>query len=156
MSFNIREATTVDLPPIIEAYQWLFGPPGGLPPNWDEARARDAIVEAIESEASTYFVAISSADASLAGICSAYLDLNSVRYGRRCWIEDLAVEPGTRSKGLGRALISEVKSWARERGATHLELDTGEARVDAQRFYEQLDPDQTTIGYGWYLDSPGA
>ena len=83
------------------------------------------------------------------------MDINSVRYGRRCWIEDLAVAPETRSKGLGRQLIGEVRTWARERGATHLELDTGKARDDARRFYEQLEPDQITIGYGWNL-APGA
>lgn len=153
MPFVIRDATTVDLPQIIDAYQWLFRSPGGVPPNWDEDRAKDAVVDTIESDSSVYFVAISSADAKIVGICSAYIDVNSVRYGQRCWIEDLAVEPGMRSKGLGRQLIAEAKSWAKERGATHLELDTGEARIDAQRFYEQLEPDQKTVAYGWDLGS---
>lgn len=153
MPFSIREATTVDIPPIIDAYQWLFRSPGGVPPNWDEERAKDAITETIESEASIYFIAISSADAHLVGICSAYMDVNSVRYGPRCWIEDLAVHPEFRSRGLGRHLIADVKAWAIERGATHLELDTGEARTDARRFYEQLEPDQKTIAYGWDLSS---
>ncbi|HMT06220.1 MAG: GNAT family N-acetyltransferase [Solirubrobacterales bacterium] len=155
MSFVIRDATTVDIPNIIEAYQWLFQSPGGVPPGWDETRARESIAETIEGSESTYLVAIHSLDARLAGICSAYMDINSVRYGRRCWIEDLAVAPEMRSKGLGRQLIGEVRTWARERGATHLELDTGKARDDARRFYEQLEPDQITIGYGWNL-APGA
>lgn len=155
MPFVIRDATTVDLPQIVDAYQWLFRSPGGVPPDWDEDRAAKSVVDTIESDLSVFFVAISSADANIVGICSAYLDVNSVRYGQRCWIEDLAVEPGMRSKGLGRQLISEVKAWASNRGATHLELDTGEARVDAKRFYEQLEPDQKTIGYGWYLSSEG-
>ncbi len=151
MSFIIREATTVDVPQIVDAYQWLFRPPGGVPPDWDETRARESVTKTIKSDESVFFVAISSVDSTLVGICSGYMDINSVRYGRRCWIEDLAIDPETRSKGLGRQLIAEVRTWARERGATHLELDTGTAREDARRFYEQLEPDQTTIAYGWKL-----
>ena len=48
MSFVIRDATTVDIPNIIEAYQWLFQSPGGVPPGWDETRARESIAETIE------------------------------------------------------------------------------------------------------------
>lgn len=151
MPFSIRDATTVDIPQIIDAYQWLFRSPGGVPPDWDEERAKESIVETIEAPDSVFYVAISSGDAKIVGICSAYLDLNSVRYGRRCWVEDLAVDPEMRSKGLGRELLSEVKRWAAGRGASHLELDTGEARTEAQKFYEQLAPDQRTVAYGWNL-----
>lgn len=139
------------MPVIVEAYQWLFASPGGPPPVWDEAEAGKSIEQAIESDSSVFFVAISSVDASVAGICSAYLDLNSVRYGSRCWVEDLAVDPEKRSLSIGRELLAEARAWALARGATHLELDTGEARTDARRFYEQLDPDRRTIAYGWDL-----
>jgi len=151
MSVSIREAASTDLEPIIEAYEWLFAPPGGRPDGWDEERARAAVLEAIESPRAAYLVAIASQDGSLAGICSAYLDLNSVRYGPRCWVEDLAVAPGMRSQGIGEDLLAQARAWAAGQGATHLELDTGEARVDAQRFYDRLGPDQRTFAYGWTL-----
>ena len=38
---------------------------------------------------------------------------------------------------MGKALLDAAKDWARERGATHLELDSAEARKDAHRFYER-------------------
>ena len=84
-------------------------------------------------------------------LISAYLDLNSVRYGLRCWVEDLAVDPSRRSAGVGKALLDEAKQWARERGATHLELDTGLARHDAQRFYEREEPTTKGYSYSWAL-----
>ena len=73
----------------------------------------------------------------LVGICTAYQDLHSVRYGYRAWVEDLAVDPERRSRGVGKALMDAAKEWARERGATHLELDSALARTDAHRFYER-------------------
>jgi GNAT superfamily N-acetyltransferase len=75
-----------------------------------------------------------------------------VRFGRRCWVEDLAVDPESRSQGIGAALLAEARRWAEARGATHLELDTAEARTDARRFYERERPSWRSISYAWRLD----
>jgi GNAT superfamily N-acetyltransferase len=135
-------------------YEWLFAPPGSLPPGWDPDRARGAIAEAIAGEASTILVAEHRGE--LLGFCSAYIELNSVRYGVRCWVEDLAVSPERRSEGAGKALLDAAKDWARERGATHLELDSGEARADAHRFYDREEPSWRGYQYSWLLCPPGA
>ena len=89
-------------------------------------------------------VLVARADAAVDGICTTYLDLDSVRFGSRAWVENLAVDPA-RSLGIGKRLLDAAKDWARERGATHLELDSAHARTDAQRFYEREDP-------SWKLD----
>ncbi len=96
-------------------------------------------------------VLIAEEDGEVLGICTAYLDLNSVRYGLRCWVEDLAVSPEHRSSGIGGQLLDAAEAWARERGATHLELDTGLARSDAQRFYKRRGPATTGYSYSWEL-----
>src|SRR5687767_14591793 len=104
-------------------YEWLFEAPGYVPPGWDPDRARKALKEAIASEESVVLVAEHRGE--LLGLATGYLELNSVRFGQRCWIEDLAVSPEHRSEGVGGRLLDAVADWARERGATHLELDTG-------------------------------
>ena len=130
-------------------YEWLFDDPGYVPPRWDPDRARAAIAAAIVDDESTMLVAEHRGE--LLGFCTAYLELNSVRFGARCWVEDLAVSPGHRSQGVGGKLLDEASDWARERGATHLELDTGLARTDAQRFYESRDPAAKGYSYSWQL-----
>jgi GNAT superfamily N-acetyltransferase len=89
--------------------------------------------------------------AELVGLCTAYLELESVRYGQRCWVEDLAVDPEHRSQGVGGMLLDEAERWARERGASHFELDTGLAREDAQRFYERRGEPAKGFTYSWPL-----
>ena len=74
-----------------------------------------------------------------------------MRFGRRCWVEDFAVDPRQRSKGVGAVLLSAVKEWARNGGATHLELDSGLARVDAHRFYEREGGTRQSYTFGWEL-----
>ena len=146
----VREATEADTDALLAAYEWLFAPPGSVPPRWDPAAARTAIGRALASEQA----ARSSSPrptARLIGLCSAYVDLDSVRFGTRCWVEDLVVDPGLRSRGTGKALLDAAKDWARERGATHLELDSGVERTDAHRFYERENPSWQSKCYAWEL-----
>lgn len=146
---DVRPAVPEEVERVLGMYEWLFAPPGSVPPDWDADRAREAIAEAIASEDSAVLVA--ERRGALLGLCTAYLDLGSVRYGLRCWVEDLAVSPEHRSEGIGKALLEEAKRWGRERGATHLELDSGVARADAHRFYERERPDWESKQYSWLL-----
>ncbi len=146
---EIAAAGPDDAPQLLEAYEWLFAPPGGRPPQWDPQVAAERLRRAATAGDSAVLVA--RADGVVVGICTAYLDLESVRFGRRAWVEDLAVHPGRRSLGIGKLLLDAAKDWARERGATHLELDSAHARTDAHRFYEREGPSWSSLSFGWEL-----
>jgi len=149
MRIEVRPAVSDEIERVLGMYEWLFAPPGTVPPGWEPGRARDALAEAIAADDSIVLVAEHGPE--LLGFATAYLELNSVRFGRRCWVEDLAVSPEDRSEGVGKALLDAAKDWARERGASHLELDSGEARTDAHRFYEREEPAWTGKQYSWLL-----
>jgi GNAT superfamily N-acetyltransferase len=145
----IRAARPDEAAGLVGTYDWLFAPPGSRPPQWDPTRAEARLGAAIAADDAEVFVA--DADGAVVGVCTVYLDFESVRFGRRAWVEDLAVHAGHRSAGHGKALLDAAKQWARERGATHLELDSGEARADAHRFYEREHPSWRSISFGWEL-----
>jgi GNAT superfamily N-acetyltransferase len=71
------------------------------------------------------------------GLASVYADIQSIRYGKRCWLQDLVVTSEYRSRKVGRQLMTAATEWARERGCTHLELASGAGRTDAHRFYKR-------------------
>jgi GNAT superfamily N-acetyltransferase len=159
---EIRAARPDEVERLIPLYEWLFAPPGSVPPQWDQRRAAVALGEAIGSHDACVLVAVEqdtglgreaeeARGGALVGFCTAYQDLHSVRFGYRAWIEDLAVDPERRSRGIGKALLDAAKAWARERGATHLELDSAESRRDAHRFYEDEHPSWRSISYAWEL-----
>jgi GNAT superfamily N-acetyltransferase len=145
----IRPASADEARGLVGTYDWLFAPPGSRPPQWDPTRAAERLDAAIAGDAAEVFVAGEAG--AVVGICTVYLDFESVRFGRRAWVEDLAVHPDHRSAGHGKALLDAAKDWARSRGATHLELDSGEARADAHRFYERERPSWRSISFGWEL-----
>jgi GNAT superfamily N-acetyltransferase len=162
---EVRAARADEAEAIVALYEWLFAPPGSRPSAWDERRAAVALRQAIDSHDACVLVAVENPSAdpaapgraaeeaggTLVGLCTVYQDLHSVRYGYRAWVEDLAVHPDHRSRGVGKALLDAAKGWARERGATHLELDSAEARVDAHRFYEREGAAYRSFSYGWEL-----
>jgi GNAT superfamily N-acetyltransferase len=146
---TVRPALREEVDRVIPMYEWLFAPPGSRPARWDPERAAAAIARAVDSDASV--VLIAELDGEFVGLCTAYDDIESARFGRRVWVEDLAVDPDRRSLGIGKQLLDEAKAWGRARGATHLELDSSVARADAHRFYEREQPSAHSMCFGWEL-----
>ncbi|HEY1515279.1 MAG TPA: GNAT family N-acetyltransferase [Solirubrobacteraceae bacterium] len=145
----VRAATHEDIDQVVAMYEWLFAPPGSRPPRWDVERAAAALGRAVAADGAVVLVA--TVRDEFVGVCTAYDDMESVRFGRRVWVEDLAVHPDRRSLGIGKRLLDEAKEWARARGADHLELDSAETRGDAHRFYDREQPSWRSICYGWEL-----
>lgn len=58
--------------------------------------------------------------------------------GLECYLAELYVVPALRGRGLGRALMLAAIELARERGADHMDLGTGERDVAARALYESL------------------
>ena len=143
---TVRAARPDEAAAVVPLYEWLFAPPGGVPPAWDPVLAAERVRGLIDSDRATVLVAD-----DLSGFCTVALDLPSVRFGQRAWVEDLAVDPARRSTGIGKELLDAAKEWAVEHGATHLELDSGDGRLDAHRFYEREQPSWTSRCFSWWL-----
>jgi ribosomal protein S18 acetylase RimI-like enzyme len=53
-----------------------------------------------------------------------------------CYLEELYVAPPLRGRGMGRALLEAAMDAAREAGADHIDLNTGETDTAARALYE--------------------
>jgi ribosomal protein S18 acetylase RimI-like enzyme len=53
-----------------------------------------------------------------------------------CYLEELYVVPALRGRGIGRALLEATMATAREAGAPHIDLTTGEDDRAARALYE--------------------
>jgi GNAT superfamily N-acetyltransferase len=143
---TVRAARPDEAAAVVPLYEWLFAPPGSVPPAWDAVVAAERVRGLIDNDRATVLVTD-----DLDGFCTIVLDLPSVRFGQRAWVEDLAVDPSRRSTGIGKALLDAAKQWAVDNGATHLELDSGDGRLDAHRFYEREQPSWTSRCFSWWL-----
>ena len=97
---EVRAAEHDDIEELIAAYEWLFAPPGSTPSTWDERRAAVALGQAMDSHDAAVLV-VADDSGAIVGFITGYLDIHSVRFGYRCWVEDFAVDPERRSLGIG-------------------------------------------------------
>jgi GNAT superfamily N-acetyltransferase len=146
----LRPLTAGDVEAVVAACDWLFAPPASVPDLWDPAAARERLLRLCTATRSTAFVATLGQD--LVGFCTVYLDLDSLRFGQRAWLNEIAVHPRERSTGVGRRLLHTAKSWAHDHGAVMLLLDSSTARTDAHRFYRREDPTFEALCFGWRLE----
>ncbi len=132
---TIRPATPADEDAILALLPQLFEAPGRKAPGYTEERGRAGIRWAVQRPDSDILLALDGG--KLLGLASVYTDIQSIRYGKRCWLQDLVVSKEARSHGIGRLLLDAATEWAHERGCTHLQLSSGMGRVDAHRFYRR-------------------
>jgi GNAT superfamily N-acetyltransferase len=146
---TIRPIEPHDTEEIVAACAWLFMPPASVPDLWNPAAAAQRLNLLCGAQRSAAFVA--ELDGKIIGFCTVYLDLDTLRFGQRAWLNDIAVAPHHRSHGLGHRLLLTALNWARERGATQLLLDSSTARTDAHRFYRREQPTFEATCFGWRL-----
>jgi GNAT superfamily N-acetyltransferase len=135
----------------VRGLEWLFDPPGSRPPDWDYDRAVERTAQVLGSENVALFEARSPQD-QLVGVASVYLDILSVRFGRRASIEDLAVHPEWRSRGVGTSLLTTARAWAHQRGADYVFLESGVARTAAHRFYLREGATHAAAAFRWTME----
>ena len=133
MEIRIRLATPEDEAGVLALIEELFESPGVRAPGYTEERGRAGFKHAVHDRDADVLLAMDGE--RVVGLASVYADILSIRYGPRCWLQDLVVTSSHRSLGAGAKLIAAATDWARDRGCTHLELSSGEGRVDAHRFY---------------------
>ncbi len=132
---TIRPATPADEDAILALLPQLFEAPGRKAPGYTEERGRTGIRWAVQRPDSDILLALDGE--RLLGLASVYADIQSIRYGPRCWLQDLVVSREARGRGIGRLLLDAATEWAREHDCTHLQLSSGMGRVDAHRFYRR-------------------
>jgi GNAT superfamily N-acetyltransferase len=136
-TFTIRPPTAADEAAVLALLEELFEPPGAFPPGYTPERGREGFRWALAEDHADLLLALDGD--TIVGLASVYADIQSIRFGKRCWLQDLVTRKTHRSRGVGRALLAAAAEWARERGCSHLELSSGLGRIDAHRFYERED-----------------
>jgi GNAT superfamily N-acetyltransferase len=78
---------------------------------------------------------------SLTGVVSAHAIPLFQLPGELVRITALSVRQGRERQGIGRCLVRAIENWAVARGATRIEVTSGDHREGAHRFYQAM-------GYG--------
>jgi GNAT superfamily N-acetyltransferase len=99
---------------------------------------RRFLADLTSSSQSFLFVAV--LEGETIGFISGELREGSPTFHPRTWasVDDVYVVPEYRSLGVGRALLENVESWARERNASGISLQVAAANGRGRKFYKTL------------------
>jgi ribosomal protein S18 acetylase RimI-like enzyme len=133
----IEPATSADAAEIVALWRAC-----GLTRPWNDPDADFAL--ALGGASSTILVARS--ESAIDGSIMVGFD------GHRGWVYYLAVSPGRRRTGLGRALMDAAEAWLRDRGAPKIQLMVREDNAEALGFYESLGLERQKVAvFGRFL-----
>lgn len=145
MKTSIREATSDDLPTLIELlyesdiFHWN-ALPGHFEIPGEPARTEDYVNHLLDEENGVILVA--ERGGQIIGLVQlAFFDERSGPYRRRhphAAIGDVAVTAEHRRTGVGRLLMAAAHDWAQARGAAEIELTVWDFNEDATALYESL------------------
>ena len=132
-NITIRTAGFDDEAEVLALIEELFVAPGRRPADYTRERAQEGFRRAVGNQQSDILLALDGH--TPAGAATEYMDMYSIRYGLRCWVEDLVVLPSQRSRGVGKLLLDAAEDWGRRHGCDFVQLHSGLGRKDAHRFY---------------------
>ncbi len=104
-----------------------------VPANQDLSEAEIQAAHIRFHENTSIEVLVAEVQGEVAGFL--VLSYVSALTGLRAWIDDVAVGPEHRRKGIGQALVEAAIQRASRRGATHLYMDTSRGNPGVRDFY---------------------
>ncbi len=131
MTVRVRPASKEDFPAVAALLEELGRPKVLGTPDEPEHRARFA--ELIE--APDLFGLVAEVDGVVVGFIDVYLVPRLNFPSLQAWVPDLIVGEGSRSRGVGAALLHEAEVLASEHGAFTLTLESANWRTRAHAFY---------------------
>ncbi len=127
MAVSIREATLEDFDAV---YQFICTLQDK---TFDRQQMQKLYERNTRNPDNTYLIALEG------GVPVGYLSCHAQDLlhhgGKVAEIQEMFVAPNFRSKGVGKLLMTEVKKYARQKGAIQLEVTTRVVREKAIRFY---------------------
>jgi len=94
----------------------------------------------------TTLVLIAAVDAEPVGVAVCFFGMSTFRARPLVNIHDLAVLPGYRGRGVGRALLGAVEEHARRRGCCKLTLEVQDDNAPARTLYQRFGFDDVVYG----------
>jgi len=140
-AFRIRTAGYDDLPAMTRLLQELFAIETEF--AVDTEKQRCGLHMLLDSSSAGVWVA--ERCGRVVGMVTVQLVISTAEGGFSGLLEDLIVSSVYRRRGLGKALLSAAVKWAREQGATRIQLLADGRNVPALIFYRKQDWKQTNM-----------
>lgn len=141
-TLSIRLGTETDIPAMAELLRQLFSIE--LDFEVDSERQQRGL-RLLLSNGDYARVLVAEENGKVVGMCSGQVVISTAEGAPSIWVEDVVVDEKSRGHGVARALLDQLEVWARERGATRLQLLADLQNDKALEFYRKNGWDKTQM-----------
>ncbi|MGD9947630.1 MAG: N-acetyltransferase family protein [Desulfobulbus sp.] len=139
--YAVRPARQEDLEQLVELLRLLFSIEEDF--SADTAKQHHGLKLMLNNGQARVLVA--EVDGQVLGICTGQLVISTAEGGPSVLVEDMAIFPDHRGKGVGRALLAALTAWAKEQGATRMQLLADKYNQPALGYYQHLNWQETAL-----------
>ena len=136
MNVTIRSAQHVDRDAMVALLEALFRIEADF--SIDKARQHRGLTLMLDGCRKHVCLKVAVVGESVVGMGTAQTLVSTAEGGLVALVEDMVVAPSHRQMGIGRMLMSAIENWARDRGATRLQLLADHTNGRALDFYAHL------------------
>jgi GNAT superfamily N-acetyltransferase len=131
----VRRAASGDIEALVRLLNVLFSIEADFRPNPErQRRGLRAMLDAPDQRC----VLVAERGGAVIGMVTGQLVISTAEGAPSALVEDMVVEDSARGQGVGRSLLHAMEAWARERGATRLQLLADRENAPALAFYERM------------------
>lgn len=128
---TVRPAREQDLDSLVGLLRLLFAIEADF--NFNPAKQRQGLAQLLNERRARVLVAEEAG--AILGMCTGQVVISTAEGGPSILVEDVVVVPEYRGQGLGRTLVDALAVWAREQGATRMQLLADKNNPPALSFY---------------------
>jgi GNAT superfamily N-acetyltransferase len=131
----VRRANAGDIEALARLLTVLFSIEADFRPDPDrQRRGLRAMLDAPDQRC----VLVAERGGAVIGMVTAQLLISTAEGAPSAVVEDMVVEEAAQGQGVGRLLLHSIENWARDRGATRLQLLADRENAPALGFYERM------------------
>lgn len=137
------EAKSTDIAELVRLLSVLFSIERDFNP--DISKQQKGLQLILENKATAMIQVARNKTGKVIGMVSAQLVISTAEGATSAWIEDMVIDAAYRGLGIGKQLLGNVATWAKNKGATRAQLLVDIENVDAVGYYSHLHWESTQL-----------
>ena len=137
------EAGKADIPDLVQLLALLFIIEKDFKP--DTNKQQKGLTLVLKNSATATMQVAKNDTGKVIGMVSAQLVISTAEGAVSAWVEDMVIDASYRGHGIGKQLLQNALTWAKNKGATRAQLLVDTANTDALGYYQHLNWQTTQL-----------
>jgi GNAT superfamily N-acetyltransferase len=142
-NITYSEARMADIADLVHLLSVLFSIEKDFNP--DVSKQQKGLELLLKNDVTATIQVARNAAGKAIGMVSAQLVISTAQGAASAWVEDMVIDGAYREHGIGKKLLQNALTWAKNKGATRAQLLVDIENTDALGYYQHLNWESTQL-----------